>query len=100
MGAFFMGLACGNMLDNALEAWHGPVMLEIEKAASGALEFFRVLHNHGLWLSRGLAHLMGEGAFQFCKQLLCFGTECATIRASQGFPSCHLFTISITFMWI
>ena len=92
-GPFLGGARSGNMCNNVLEAWHAPVMAEIERAASGALDFFRLLHNNGLWLPRDLAHMMGEGAFQFCNSY----TALARMCYNQGLtrfslvPSLHYF---------
>ena len=61
------GARPGELLDHLIEVWHGRVVLDIAKAATGALRFFHIMHSSGLWLSRDMAKDLGDSCFQFCE---------------------------------
>ncbi|CAE7465862.1 unnamed protein product [Symbiodinium natans] len=60
------GVRSGSMITNCLEAQHVPFLQNIIKASSGAMKFFHIVHNNGLWHPRQLAKELGEACFDFC----------------------------------
>ena len=61
------GVRQGEILDHLLEPSHGRLLLDIAKAATGALKFFSIVHSNGVWLTRDLAKDLGDSAFMFCQ---------------------------------
>ena len=92
-GPYMEGERKGSMIQNPLEEWHSELFQHIAAAAAGAVKFFRLMHNNGLWLSRVVAHDMAEGAFQFCEAYTSLATLCHNRRLSRYtlVPSLHYF---------
>ena len=87
------GLRTGSMVLNASEPWHIPMLENIAMAASGALKFFRIMHNNGLWLTRGLAEALGEACFKFCESYSALAQLCHNQNLTRYslVPSLHYY---------
>ena len=63
------------------------------RAAAGALKFFRLMHNNGLWHTRLMATEIGQGAFEFCEAYMDLAQQCHTqgLTRYSLVPSLHYF---------
>lgn len=82
-----------NLADRPLEDWHQPFLKEILRGSCASVEFFRILHGQGVWLSRNCAHSLVQHCYQFVSSY----DTLARLSHAQGFrrfllePSLHYF---------
>ena len=85
------GARQGSLIDGPLDPQHGPIMVHMARAATGALSFFQTLHSHGLWLPRLVALEVGESAWQFTSSYAFLAKESHRIGLNRFslVPSLH-----------
>ena len=85
------GVRKGEILDHLIEPSHGRVLLDIAKAATGALKFFSIVHSNGVWLSRDLAKDLGDSACMFCEAYSGLANACYDLQLFRFslVPSLH-----------
>eukprot|EP00438_Fugacium_kawagutii_P016391 Skav210373 [mRNA] locus=scaffold1357:670957:671550:- [translate_table: standard] len=82
-----------NLADRPLEDWHQPFLEEILKGSCASVEFFRILHGQGVWLSRNCAHSLAQHCHQFVSSYEKLANMCHA-RCFRRFllePSLHYF---------
>ena len=87
------GSRSGCLIDSPLQAEHRPLMRQIARASNGALTFFSILHNCGLWLSRNKAYEMGQGVLDFCQAYSALAKDCHSMSLNRFslVPALHMF---------
>lgn len=82
-----------NLADRPREDWHRPIFQYLLKGCIAAVQFFRILHNQGLWLSRQNAHLLAQHCYDFVSSYSMLARVCHahSLRRFMLEPSLHYF---------
>lgn len=82
-----------NLGDKPHVDWHKPFLRQVLKGCISSVEFFRILHNQGVWLSRQFGHELATHCFEFVSSYSLLARMCHahSLRRFMLEPSLHYF---------
>lgn len=90
-----------SLLDRPLEAWHKPFLQNILLGSTASVEFFRILHTQGVWLSRETSRNLALHCYNFTNSYsglarLCHGQGLRRFTLEPSLHYFHHYAVDVT----